>query len=241
MITILVASHNTSSFVEILLKSIDKFTENNVKVLIGDNSSDENEFMRLERITSDYSYVQLFNTPNVCWGSLNHGIALHYLFKKVKTKFVSLIDSDIVLLKQGWDTLFLDFLDSKTKAVGFKPRLILLSLFEKQVAKGVDFRPRGLLDTAWNLSYIIEQKYKVKYFKETHHPLKGEPFYKIKCVNLYYNGEVIANHFSRGSSMGEAKYVKHFKIPFAKNIIRRYQGQKEFEKWRKEAWRRLNV
>ena len=246
-ITAMIANYRTSKFVDILLKSLDKLTVNDIRVLICDNTPTPDEFEKLSTIAMDYAYVDILTSKNTQFGSLNHGLAMNKMLGSCKTQYASMIDSDVVILKHGWDETLFQELNEKTRAVGWGPNLITLSLFDARLAKNlkVDLRPGAdptINDTSWQLPFkLFQNDYNVISLSHSNRPKKTDPFFGIASASLYFNQTLMATHFGRGSTMGAAKYFKRLKIPGLKHVMRKYQGIREFNQWKNKAMNIVNM
>ena len=123
-VSILTVNYNTPFFLIGLLESIEKFYPN-LKVYIVDGSDKKEEIKKAKRIVKGKKNVVLYSLGK----NIHHGPGLHYGIKKIKNKYILLIDSDSLILKDGlienlysnlkdgYGTGIIEYIDDKGKNV----------------------------------------------------------------------------------------------------------------------------
>ena len=93
-LTVLIANHNTSGFLEISLRALHVLTTRPLTVLINDDGSDPDDVAALEALVAgQIPSAQLFRRPSERGGSHAHGEALDFLFSKVDTPYTAVLDA----------------------------------------------------------------------------------------------------------------------------------------------------
>jgi glycosyltransferase involved in cell wall biosynthesis len=256
LITVVIVNYNSADFVDISLYSLSKLTKNPYQVIIRDNNSKAADYQKLLTISSKYQNVQVYRNDTNLTGSMAHGTALNFLVKKVNTKYFSILDADALWLIKDWDEILIKEIDQKTKVIGtqvtldsIKPKdfpLMFCILFETATFNklNIDFRPKDI-SSGQDTGHELREKYlksgfrgKIIEMKNTR-TYKSGPFHQLLCAEYYKDGnynKIFASHFSRGSTLGKAKYVSQNKLslnslPFFGDILLKLRGTYEKQLW----------
>lgn len=99
--TVVIASWNTRNYLEVTLKAIDKFTQENISVIVVDNNSTDGsqEFVR-----RNYPFVWLIQLRR----NVGHGLAIDYGIHKAKTREIVVLDVDAFPINSDWLKTVLD-------------------------------------------------------------------------------------------------------------------------------------
>jgi glycosyltransferase involved in cell wall biosynthesis len=220
-LTVLIANHNTSGFLELSLHAIHELTASSVAVLVHDDGSDAGDVEALRELVERYPEVRVFERPpSQRGGSFAHGEALDFLFGHVESEYAAVLDADCTPLMRGWDEYLIGQLDERTKIVGSrlgeggainKPNdfpLPFLALFESETYRrlGISALPEDPAkgrDSCWEW----RAKYTASgYSGKTLHSINTRytpegPFRDVVCgVYSTDDGRVIGSHFGRGSN-----------------------------------------
>lgn len=244
LITVATAHYNATKFIEVSLDALMKLTTNEFRVIICDNGSSEPEIRKLKELKELYHpHIEVIFRQQSVPGdaSIGHGEASNILVENINTPYGVFLESDAIFLKKGWDEIMIKELKGKTKIVGcpmtenpLRPTdfpSVFATMFDTKAFKSlkIDMRSKNIkigLDTGWEMrEKFLAAGYKSKTFeaKKTRE-YKQSPFQNVLCGVYYFKGMLMASHFGRGSSLGEAKY----KGP---KFIRRMIGQRELERW----------
>jgi glycosyltransferase involved in cell wall biosynthesis len=254
LLTIVTVNYKTADFIDLMLYSFEQLTFNSYKVIICDNYSSDKEIIRLAKVVQKYSNVEVIFRKQTAFGSVGHAEAMDLLVSKVNTPYFVTMDSDAVFLSKHWDKNIILKIDDTIKVIGttlppsrnsIKPMdfpLVFAVLYETKTYQKLNpsFMPGNLKedkskDTGWeirekylenNFSSIVFESKNTRFSHDT-------PFEQLMCAVYYFNDELIASHFSRGSSVGNAKYNNKWwlKIPKLSKIFRYFIGLKEKREW----------
>jgi glycosyltransferase involved in cell wall biosynthesis len=219
-LSVLIANHNTSGFLDVSLRALEALTHRPFVVLVNDDGSDPADVERLELLARRHDSVRVFHRPAEGGGSQAHGEALDFLTAKVRTPWTAVLDADCTPLLQGWDEYLIGELDGTTKVVGSalgegwsgnKPTdfpLPFLALFETDTYRELGIsalpadRSKGQ-DTCWEWrEKHLAAGYRGKCLESVNTRFTPrEPFAHVVC-GLYYtdDGRLIGSHFGRGSN-----------------------------------------
>lgn len=244
MITIAIPHHNAVRFIGTILMSLEKLTVNDYSVIICDNSMSRDELQKFAKNPR----VNLMFIKESGHGGIGHGEALNALVERIDTPYGVFLESDAIFLKKGWDEIMIKELKGKTKIIG-SPRpenpiqptdfpSVFATMFDVKTFKslGIDMKPKDIYkgqDTGWEMrEKFLKAGYKGKTFEtKVTRTFKEGPFKDVICMECYFNDELIASHFGRGSTLGMAKYCKRWRIPVIKTIVRKIKGYYERDKW----------
>ncbi len=246
-LTILTVNNNSADFVLNALFCLKKLTKNPYQVFILDNNSIINDYQKLSKAIKIYPRVYLKRVKIQSTGSQAHGEALNLITKNITTPYFCILDPDAVWLKKHWDDFLISNLNQKIKIIG-TPRtasknevfpVAYAMLLETKSFNKIrpDFMPGNITkgqDTGWRLKSIYHQaglKGKVFTMKNTRFEKTGY-FYQVICAEYYFKEQLIASHFSRGSTLGSSKYNKNlYKIPLIGSYLKKRNGIIEKKLW----------
>jgi glycosyltransferase involved in cell wall biosynthesis len=219
-LTIAIANHNTSFFLELSLHAIHTLTERPFRVLVNDDGSDSDDVRALEALVARYDDVELLERRAERGGSYAHAEALDHLIGRSQTSYTAVLDADCTPLMRGWDTYLIAQLGERVKIAGStlgegwsgnKPidfPLPFMALFETATYKrlGISALPRNIAaaeDTAWEWRAKLRAAgYDGKVLRSQNTRLDASgPFAKVVCA-VYYtdDGRIIGSHLGRGSN-----------------------------------------
>jgi len=262
IITICIVNYNSAEFVINTLYCLKHLTKNGYKVIIRDNNSRIEDYEKLEKAVKDFSDVKLYRIENFNHiGSMAHGLAINDLVPQIDTQYGVILDADCTFLHKDWDQILINQLDENYPIIGTEDHdrdlvfggesfpLMYAVLFDNSVMKKlkIDFTPkkdRGAGNIKYDTGHALRESfwahgYKGKIISEKNtRVFKEGPFSNIICVEFYLNGydHIFANHFSRGSTLGKAKYIHTkmkliYRIPIFGKYLLRKRGLKEKEEW----------
>jgi hypothetical protein len=145
-VTILCATLNGGDVVRLTFSSLGRFTPEPYRILVADNGSTDSTLDYLRSL----DWIELFKLGQHRTKT-SHGATLDWLAKKVETRYLLTLDSDVAFLRHGWlgelsDTLAAQDLAAVGEfepAVGaYRPRLaphVLLLNTERFLALGTSF------------------------------------------------------------------------------------------------------
>ncbi|MFA6518492.1 MAG: glycosyltransferase [Candidatus Shapirobacteria bacterium] len=257
IVTVFIVNYNSADFIDISLYALSKLSGYPYKVVIRDNNSNLRDYQKLVNICRKYPNTKVVRSHTPLRGSLAHGTALNYLCKNINTPYFSILDADAIWLIKNWDKILINKLNKKVKAIGTqvaldsnKPKdfpIMFSILFETKTFKNlnIDFRP-DKSDIVKDTGYQLREKYLSNHFlgkiiemRNTRVYHSG-PFKNVICAEYYldtdYNN-IFSSHFSRGSSLGKAKYIKNmsiispYRIPFFGDYLLQLKGMMEKHHW----------
>lgn len=213
-LTILTIAYGASDLLDLCVRSILAHTHPTPQILICDNKGEAN---------IKHPQVEIIrNKPSLSGGSLQHGESINRLLPHVKTEWVAIIESDVVVL-EGWNNIGNH--DSILAQKGNGLYHICLALFKTDLVRGIDFRAgRNDKDRISNRSY--DAKYdvgwrlsKVKFnarFMDFVDCKEGKGQYwgpEFQSDEFWLGGKCIAGHLGRGSNIKGKRLRKGFKSP----------------------------
>jgi glycosyltransferase involved in cell wall biosynthesis len=220
-LTVLIANHNSSTFLELSLYAFDALTETPFRVLVHDDGSRRDDVEALERLAGRLPNVHVFQRPpSRRGGSFAHGAALDFLVAQVDTPYAVVFDADCTPLMHGWDTYLLAQLDERTKIVGSrlgegwsgnKPidfPLPFLALFDVATyrALGISAMPEDPVqekDSCWQWRpKYLEAGYLGKTLGAVNTRFESAPPFEDMVCAVYFTdeGRMLGSHFGRGSN-----------------------------------------
>ncbi|MGQ4876430.1 MAG: glycosyltransferase [Promethearchaeia archaeon] len=268
IITICIVNYNSADFIINTLYCLEKITKNPYKIIIRDNNSKFKDFKKLKKAVLNYKNVFLYRIENFRYiGSKAHGIAINDLVKRIDTPYGVILDADCTFLYKNWDEILINELSENTPIIGTQAPigygskkytdfpLMFAVLFDTNILKklNIDFKPSDDMITK-DTGYQMREAYlkagykgKLLIFKNTRDYKKG-PFKDILCGEYYLNGKehIFASHFSRGSTLGKAKYLKTKigriinLIPIIGDYLLKLKGKREKKKWIKTCKQIVN-
>jgi glycosyltransferase involved in cell wall biosynthesis len=219
-LTVLIANHNTSAFLEVAIPALDELTENPLTVLVHDDGSDPRDLEALAVLERRHPAVRVFHRPSSLSGSYAHGDAVDFMVPQVETPYTAILDADCTPLMRGWDGYLIGRLDETTKIVGSrlgegwsgnKPidfPLPFLALFETETYRrlGISAKPGedpAERDTCWQWRpRYLEAGYRGETLLSVNTRLDPRPpFEQVHCAAYYtQDGRLLGSHFGRGSN-----------------------------------------
>jgi len=200
-LSIISAAIDSPYWVELLIKSIRKFTTIDHEIIIIDNGSLPKNLIWLER-QKDVNLIKL--TTNI-----GHGNAMDLGTQISKSKYVAFLDIDSHIQRAGWDKELIELYrsDNKIKLIGVigpehKPLHPPLFFYEKEfiVENNISFRylPRLSTDTAQKAYWdILNMGFKVERLE------KGEKVYNCIGDEIHLNGTSVIYHHWYGTRFNE--------------------------------------
>ena len=107
-ITISTVNWYSSNYLDHLFKNlIDKAeNKNRLNFVIIDNTNNDDE--KIHFISQKYNAHIIRNNPRGLKGSCGHASGLNFLTKQIKTQYVLIVDPDIHVFKDNWDSFLLE-------------------------------------------------------------------------------------------------------------------------------------
>ena len=220
-LSVLVANHNSSVFVELSMLALRELTEGSYQVLITDDGSRPDDVARLEAVVAREPSARLFHLPpEPRGGSWAHAAALDFLVERVDTPFTAVLDADCTPLMLGWDSYLIDQLDEATKIIGSrladgesggKPTDFptpFLALFETEAYRQLGIsampeEPTSVRDTCWQWRpKYLEAGYRGKTLGVVNTRYEPSPPFEGLVCGIFFgdDGRTVGSHFGRGSS-----------------------------------------
>lgn len=254
VLTACIVNFNSAPFIEATLSNLTRLTRSPFQVHVIDNGSIQSDRAELKRLQQKYPqilHLEFRISPfNGAKASFAHGEALDLLLAQVKTDYALVLDADCVPLLPGWDAELLKAFNEKTIMVGAVPPketirratdfpLPFFSFIDmrKYRTLGISCMPRDIAkgeDTCWEWREKSRAAgFEGTVFKSVNtRQEKSGPFGSFTGVEEYYwNGKIIAAHFGRGSTQGEAKFLKGFHLPVVSGYLKRALGRRERTSW----------
>jgi len=252
LITVIVVNYNSADFLKLGLTALEKLSLNRYKVIITDNGSCHDDLSILEKFISTRPNIFLHrHRQGDLAPSMAHGKALDFMLSKVDTPYLVVLDADATFLLKGWDQVMIKKLHGDIVAYGTpivsessKPKdfpLMFATMYLTEVLheNNCTFSPiEGMegqgRDTGWMIRENLSKAgYKGANFGQIHTRYDHtSEFGKLICAAYYDDdGRLIASHYGRGSSLGEAKFLRGIPIPFVGRWLRRMIG-----KFQKKLW-----
>jgi len=230
ILTVVIVNFNSVEFILESLRAIERLTVSKWKMVICDNGSSHDDFVRLRNGVSRYQNVTLLARTQTEFGSYGHGEALNVLARHIDTRYGAILDADCLPLMFGWDSFLISKLDGEVKIAGTPVAhntpgdskrdrsfpLMFLCLFDAEAVRidDIDFRPRSITageDTGWRMRETIEkQGYKgFCLVGQNTRTYRQGPLAATICDEYYTDAScerLICAHFGRGSNPRSGKY-----------------------------------
>jgi Glycosyl transferase family 2 len=260
-LSVLVANHNSSVFLELSLFAMRELTEGSYQVLITDDGSRPDDVARLEALVAGDGSTRLFHRPpEPRGGSWAHAAALDFLMEQVDTPFTAVLDADCTPLRLGWDSYLIDQLDESTKVIGSslgegwsgdKPTDFpspFLALFETETYRRLGIsampeEPTSVRDSCWQWRpKYLEAGYRGKTLRVVNTRYDPFPPFEALACGIYFgdDGSIVGSHFGRGSSPTGKRSLRF--SPRVDRLLRRVGAQRvlarEWEQQR-DRWREI--
>lgn len=235
-LTILTVVENDKGLLDLMLKSVAKFTKPQPNIIICDQGNNGD-------LVSKYKYYPhltvVKNTPKLSGGSNRHGEGLNKIFNMVQTTSVAIVESDCIITRGLWDIIphpGRAVMSKKAEHKGRSLYHICFAIFFTNDLRGVDFRPGNNKnrsnrpykvheDVGWQIgTKIKEEDVNLVEFVDCKSG-KGKIFSSdFQSDEFWVNGQPVAAHFGRGSNIGGKAVRKGFKHP-----------SEQLKEWRKVA------
>jgi hypothetical protein len=219
-LTVLIANHNTSKFLEVSLKALGLLTESPLTVLVHDGGSRPDDVDGLRVVARSHPNVHLHERSTGLVGSYAHGDAMNFLMEQVETPYAAIVDADCMPLVRGWDTYLITRLDERTKIVGSSVGegwrgnrpidfpMPFLALFETATYRqlGINALPGSdtrVQDTCWEWRpKYLDAGYRGECLRSENMRLNpAGAFEHVHCAVYYtHDGRLLGSHFGRGSN-----------------------------------------
>jgi hypothetical protein len=226
-LTVITVVENDNGLLELMIKSVLKFTRPAPRFIICDNANGKNE-NRIKEAFGNYNNFQIVNNnPILQGGSNRHSDALNKIFPLVETIKTAIIESDCIVLCENWDKI--DFskykmLAAKKGELAGQPYYhICFLIFSTNLLKHngiMDFRA-GKDENRSNRNYKSHEdvgwRLRDKVYKDQVQLLefidcksnKGKIFDgNFQSDEFWLNGKPLLAHFGRGSNL-EGKTVRN--------------------------------
>ncbi|MFX0132291.1 MAG: glycosyltransferase family 2 protein [Candidatus Hodarchaeota archaeon] len=245
-ITICMVHHNDSDFLINTLYCLKKITKNNYKVIIRDNNSTIEEYLKLKKKINEYPNVKLYRVNNFNYTtSMAHGIALNELVTRIDTKFGVIMDPDFTFLHKHWDEILISKLNEKCPIIGTQaplrpgplqqPRdfpIVHGILFDNEIIKKfkIDFRPDFNANeevTINDTGYQLREKLHKNGFYGKILDFRNRFYYKLRyfknidCSEFYLKGyrHIFGSHLICGGLYGNYEYIHYKYMKYSWRII----------------------
>jgi len=233
-LTVLTVVENDCGILDLMIRSIYKFTDPVPKIILC-NQDGKSE---LDKYSKDPNITIVNHKPSMRGGSNRHGDALNKISTMVTTKRTAIIESDCIILCDGWDLTNRRVLAAKKAERGGQILYhVCFIIFDTELLKGTDFRSgtnktrlsnksyKQWEDVGWRMSgkikpgdvefltFIDCKSGKGKYF--------GSHF---QSDEFWFGDKAVVGHFGRGSNIPGKAIRKNFKHP-----------REQLEEWKKIA------
>jgi hypothetical protein len=221
-LTVLSVVENDCGILDLMVRSIYKFTDPIPKIILCNNGKDN-----LEKYTKDTNMTIVNNNPGLKGGSNRHGDALNKIFKMVTTKRTAIIESDCVVLCDGWNaTNFKALAAKKDEKNGKILYHVCFMVFDTELLRDIDFRPGtdktrssnksygSWEDVGWRIKDRISSKdVELLTFVDCKSG-KGKCFgSQFQSDEFWLDDKAIVAHFGRGSNISGKAIRKNFRHP----------------------------
>lgn len=100
-LTVLTVVENDPGLLELMIRSVLRFTYPKPKFIICDNGNNDERIRNAFGEYNNYNIVK--NKPNLLGGSNRHGSGLSKIFPLVDTPKTAIVENDCIVLCKGWD------------------------------------------------------------------------------------------------------------------------------------------
>lgn len=214
-LTVITVVEHDRGTLDLMIRSILRFTDPKPNIILCCNNPQE--YTNISIKYRDLSVVKVIaNTPDLTGGSNRHASGLNALLKRVKTKRTAIVESDCVVLVEGWDKIAPgNVIKAAIKAPGVYH--VCFTIFETKVLASTDFRPGkqgnrsnrryfDWEDVGWKMAQsFTKDEVDLVDFIDCKTNL-AKLFKGFQSDEFHKNGEIVAAHFGRGSNLsGKAK------------------------------------
>jgi len=239
-LTVISVVEHDRGLVDLMIKSVEKFTDPVPDFILCDNGDNGN---LVERYAGKSNVMIVKNTPALSGGSNRHGDGLNKIFPLVKTTRTAIVETDCIVLRKGWDKLefptYKMLAAKKGEQAGQPFYHVCFMVFSTGLLKhgnGIDFRA-GKDSTRGNRNYKlwedvgwqIRDKVRIDQIKLLEFidckSGNGKFFNKdFQSDEFWLDGEPVVAHFGRGSNVAGKAIRKGFEHP-----------EKQLERWKETA------
>lgn len=195
---------------DLMIRSVKKFTNPAPKFLFCDNMNGYNEERIKSYMSAEDNYTIINNKIKpYTSGSTAHALGLNRVFPMVDTEYTAIVESDVAVLSPNWSKVSSEF--TMKAAVKLEDLYhMCLIVFKTEKLKGIDF---GSGDNEQTISYqphfdVGNQiRFKVRpkqieHMKFIDCKIDGTLFKGLQCDEFHDSqGNVLATHFGRGSNI----------------------------------------
>jgi hypothetical protein len=216
-LTVLTVVENDCGIFDLMIRSLYRFTNPVPNIIICYQGGSDKT---MSRYINDPNITIINNKPILSSGSNRHGEGLNKIFPMVSTQKTAIIESDCVILKNGWDCINFPsnkMIAAKKGEIAGQPYyhmcFMVFSTSLLKHGKIIDFRP-GKDDTRSNRSYKpyedvgwrIREKVRPDeiYYIDFKDCKTGEGRFfdkRFQSDELWMNNSPIVSHFGRGSNI----------------------------------------
>jgi hypothetical protein len=219
-LTVITVVENDRGLLDLMIKSVRRFTTPAPKFMICDNGGSE-KVLSIYKDDPDVTIVP--HKPKMTGGSNRHGEGLNTLIKLVQTKRTAIIESDCIVLCDGWDKTSASMLAApKGKHDDRVYYHACFMVFYTDNLRFTDFRAGTAKDRA-NRTYQPHEDvaWQVKAMCEVESlefidckSGRGQYFgANFQSDEFWRDGKPTVAHFGRGSNIGGKAVRKGFKHP----------------------------
>ena len=241
-LTVITVVENDKGLLDLMIQSVYKFTNPKPKIIICDQGRNGK---KLDKYRNDENITIVPNKPDLQGGSNKHSSGLNKIFPMVKTTRTAIVESDCIILREGWDDIYFPkykMLASKKGEIAGHPFYhVCFMVFSTNLLKHngiVDFRPgkegnrsnRPYLsheDVGWSIRNKVDPKeVKLVDFVDCK---SGKGYYfneGFQSDEFWVDGLPTIAHFGRGSNLAGKAVRKGFK-----------SSQEQLKEWKKIAER----
>lgn len=236
-----VHNDNSTGLFDLMVRSVRRFTKEEPQFIICDTSKNNN--LKKYKSLSNFTIIE---KQSGATGSLQHGESLNEIFKLVRTNRFAIIESDCIVLRNGWDEIgypkykFLASVKEEGCKAGREMYHVCFMVGGTRLlrhGKTIDFRPgqdgkrsnrsyKAHEDVGWQLYDKIKIAGAVNKMKFIDCKT-GKGFFfdkRFQSDELWSGGQPTVAHFGRGSNIAGKAVCKGFEHPI-----------KQLEEWKKIA------
>ena len=220
-LTVITVAKNDLGTLDLMIRSVIKFTYPSPKFIICDNTNGKNHERISKAMGQHQEYKIIDNNPVLKGGSNEHGNGLNKIFPHINTKYSAIIESDAVVLHKGWNEIRHGF---KAKGLLKKEHLYHVCFFicetelgkkidwsagkEKERANNKSYSPN--FDVGWDIKNRIRQD-AVQLIEFRDCKSGSNIFGTMQSDEFLDNDIIIGAHFGRASNISGKANRKGFK------------------------------
>jgi hypothetical protein len=225
---------NDPGLTELMVRSVLKFTNPSPRFIFCDNTNGKNINKINKCFPDNLEPTIIKNEPNIIGGSNRHSSGLNAIFSLAKTKYVAVVENDVVVLNHDWykikngcyskaslkngreQTFHMCFFVAETKRLWKNRRPIDFSAGgrkgKKPMVSGQNYEWDN--DVGWRLCKYIKSNYVDGVDFVDCKSGQGQYFDgDFQSDEFHYKGKCIAAHFGRGSNIDGKAVRSGFKHP----------------------------